>query len=993
MSMSSGSSEDPRGARQPRWLAFDRVWYQARYPEIVSWMEEQGYDDPELFYREVGCRYGHSPNRYFDEVWYCATYRDVHRALIDQTWSSGFEHYCAKGYKTYSPHWLFDEPFYRRRSPSLTDFSLRKDGLWNGYDHYLEIGEKRGFQASPFVDTRLCRAIAARYPEYFDDEGLLASWLVLPASLADSMPLSWYFDPVWYLQRYPEVQSAIDAGRYSNALHHYFMNDAPRQYDPLPFFSETYYLEHSPDILPTLDAGKFRNGYEHFVCFGAHEGRVPAEGIDLASYGRNLFVRSQCESGSYDSPFARFVAERQGYEGSTGVGAPEIDESQSRALFQREAEALLAGVARSPLDFSVHGMPEVSVIMVVHNQLALTIQALLSLRMNYAGAVQLILVDSGSTDETRQIHRLVRGAHILRYRTNIGYLAGCNAALPCVEAPAILYLNNDIRLYPEALPHALRRLYRHDATGAVAAKLVRSNLYLQEAGSIIWRDGATYGYRRQDDPNLPEANFVREVDYGSAAFLLVRTGLVRRLGGYDERYLPAYFEDTDLCVRLGKIGARIVYDPSVVVEHLEFGSSGHAGSHTLIQKHWHVFAKTHQDFLRYQQPPHVRNALLGRERRRPGRKRVLFIEDRIPLRGLGSGYVRSNDIVRAMVALGYHVTVYPVLPVQEASFLLYRDFPEEVELAFEQDMSTLGRFLEERAGYYDLLWIGRTHNMTRLLPILSEASRFLFRCGAILDTEVVAAPRTLLQHRIVEEKEPRDTLDELLKEELQSAHYCQQIVAVTERDAALVRRAGYPNVAVLGHSMTPHPTARSFDERKDILFLGAMHSEGSPNYDSMMWFAREVMPYLDSLPDDAVLRIAGYVPSGVDLTPLARHPRVDIVGTVEDLAPLFDQHRVFVAPTRFAGGLPFKLHEAAAYGLPIVATSLLREQVGWVEGEALLSAPSTHPELFASHVKRLYSDKDLWHHIREGALASVKRDVDPVAFKQRLAEIMTASLV
>lgn len=113
----------------------------------------------------------------------------------------------------------------------------------------------------------------------------------------------------------------------------------------------------------------------------------------------------------------------------------------------------------------------------------------------------------------------------------------------------------------------------------MGGKLIRTNMRLQEAGSIIWRDGATYGYLREDDPNLTTANFVRDVDYCSAAFLMVRTTLLRRLGGYDPRYTPAYFEDADLCVRILKAGMRIVYDPDVVIEHLEFGSSGAVGSH------------------------------------------------------------------------------------------------------------------------------------------------------------------------------------------------------------------------------------------------------------------------------------------------------------------------------------------------------------------------------------------------------------------------------
>lgn len=992
MTMSPGlSAEDLRDQRQPRWLLFDSEWYQKRYPDVAAWMAEKGYDNPELFYREVGCFYGHSPNRYFDEAWYRETYADVRRALIDQTWSSGFEHYCAEGYKKYSPHWLFDEVFYRRRALSLTEGYFQQKGLWNGYDHYLEVGERCGFRAGPFVDTRLCREMAQRFPDYFGEEGLLASWLVLPAYIADSAPISWYFDPVWYQQAYPQVKQDIENGRYTNTLHHYVTNETPRKYNPSFFFDEGYYLEHSPDIGPTLDAGKFRNGYEHFVCFGASEKRAPVEGVDLVAYYRNVQVRSQCESGLYDNAFTRFVAERCGHASMTGAEAPCIEENQSRVLFQREADALLASIARSPLDFTTYGMPEVSVIMVVHDQIALTLQALLSLRANYSGSIQLIIVNSGSLDETSQLRRFVHGADILTYRFNIGYLEGCNAALSYVKAPSILYLNNDLRLYPDALSHALRRLYQNKTTGAVAAKLVRSNLYLQEAGSIIWRDGATYGYRRQDNPNIPEVNFVREVDYGSAAFLLVRSGLVRRLAGYDERYCPAYFEDTDLCVRLDKLGARIVYDPSVVVEHLEFGSSGHKGSYHLIQKHWRIFAQQHQDFLRFQQPPHVCNALLGRERRHLHRKRVLFIEDRMPLRGLGSGYVRSNDIIRVMVDLGYHVTVYPVLDVQEEVFLLYREFPENVELAYGQNMTTLADFLEERAGYYDLLWIGRTHNMTRLLPILSKASRFLFRCSAVLDTEVVAAPRTLLQRRIVDKVEPRRSLDKLLKEELQSAHYCQHIIAVTAQDAALIKRAGYSNVAVLGHSMTVNPTPRSFEERRDILFLGAMHDETSPNYDSMMWFTQKVMPYLEDLPDKAVLRIVGYVPPAVDLTPLACHPRVEIVGAVDDLAPFFDQHRVFVAPTRFAGGLPFKVHQAAAYGLPIVATTLLREQTGWGNGE-ILSESIDNPEIFADAVRRLYNDKTLWHHLRTKALLAVEKELDPAIFKKKLAEIMVSSL-
>ena len=994
----------PAGGLSPRWLEFHAEWYLLRYADVKELMHQHGYSDAQLFYEDIGCHRGHSPNRYFDEVWYRQTYPEVRRGLLEKRWKSGFEHYCMEGYHGFSPHWLFNEVAYRRHYLELTDQHLAERGFCNGYDHYLSYGERHGFRAGPFVDVALLQKMAQQHEEWFGPEGLLASWLVLPSHVADSMPMSWYFDASWYLKTYPQVGEAIAAGEYGNALHHYLTNPTPDEFSPSPWFDEAYYRQTSPDILPSVGVGGLRNGYEHFVLFGAHEGRSPAEGINLELYKRHPLVWSDCDGGVYDSPFARLVAEKNGQAVPVGPEEPPLDEDQTRQLFRDEAALYLPAIARQKLDFRVRGMAEVSVIMVVHDQIDLTLQALASLRAGYDGAIELIIVDSGSRDETSGLEELVDGAIILRHRVNVGYLLGCNEALEHVTAPAVLYLNNDIRLYPDALHHALKRLYRLETTGAVAARLVRTNLYLQEAGSIIWRDGATYGYRRQDDPNIPEASFSREVDYGSAAFLLVKTGLLRRLGGYDTRYWPAYFEDTDLCVRLQKIGARIVYEPLAMVEHLEFGSSGQSGSHQLIQRHWKVFAQQHLEFLRQQQPQHIRNALLGRERRRPERQRVLLIEDRIPLRGLGSGYVRSNDIVRALVALDYHVTVFPVMREQTPSFLLYRDFPEEVELVFNQDMSTLPAFLEERAGYYDLLWVGRTHNMARLLPLLNEASRFLPHCGSVLDTEVVAAPRTLLQQKItgltpegqpapeLTQAEEEKELDRLLADELRCAHYCQQIVAVTEHDAELVRRAGYQNVMVLGHGMEPAPTSRPYGERKDILFLGAFHCEKAPNYDSMMWFVEEVMPLLKTLPEDVCLHVAGYVHPSVDMTPLGRHARVEILGAVDDLDALFDRYRVFVAPTRFAGGLPFKVHEAAARGLPMVVTDLLQQEVGWKAGESLLSAAVGDPAGFAAAVERLYGDEALWQRVRQSALEAVRRDTDLEQFRHRVKQIVDASL-
>jgi len=121
----------------------------------------------------------------------------------------------------------------------------------------------------------------------------------------------------------------------------------------------------------------------------------------------------------------------------------------------------------------------------------------------------------------RQNNDLDFGATQLRFDTNIGFLKGCNAALPSASADFVLLLNNDVELAPGAVAAALHRLASDPAIGAVGGKVIRTHGLLQEAGNIIWRDGVTSGYLRDASPLAPEANFVRDVDFCSGVFLML----------------------------------------------------------------------------------------------------------------------------------------------------------------------------------------------------------------------------------------------------------------------------------------------------------------------------------------------------------------------------------------------------------------------------------------------------------------------------------------
>ena len=160
-----------------------------------------------------------------------------------------------------------------------------------------------------------------------------------------------------------------------------------------------------------------------------------------------------------------------------------------------------------------------------------------------------------------------------------------------------------------------------------------------------------------------------------------------------------------------------------------------------------------------------------------------------------------------------------------------------------------------------------------------------------------------------------------------------------------------------------------------------MHQPDSPNYDSLCWFVDAVLPLIErALRWETRLTVVGYTAPEVRLDRFKDHPRVTLRGVLADTEPLYDSHRVFVAPTRIAAGTPYKVHEAASFGLPVVATEVLRRQLGWNDGTDLLVASGNDPALFAQQVVRLYRDAALWQALRDAALERLRQENDAAGY-------------
>lgn len=651
-------------------------------------------------------------------------------------------------------------------------------------------------------------------------------------------------------------------------------------------------------------------------------------------------------------------------------------------LFRTELELFLASGATLAVKPCI--APAVSIVLVLHNRAELTYTCLTSL-FTITTSYELIIVDNASTDDTARLLAAVSGARVVRNSENIHFLRAVNQAAELASGTYLLFLNNDARLLPGALDSAVDLIEDDPAIGAVGAQVVRLDGTLQEAGSIIWQDGSCQGYGRDENPLNSEYMFQRDVDYCSGVFLLTSRALFLENGGFDRAFAPAYYEETDYCMRLRALGKRIVYNPGSVVLHVEFASSSSPAEALALQKkHCEIFRARHAAALAGHCECSAMNILKARCAQRAA-QRVLHIEDCVPHAFLGSGYPRSRDVLIALDALGCQVTFYPLLTLPENWDAVYSDIPRTVEVVAEGGFDRLEAFLKARAGYYTTVIISRPHTMWIVNKILKRFPGALAGAQVIYDAEAVFCIRDIRKNAVQGKKISQTQQDVVVEEELKLALEADRVVTVSETEKHMYIEHGYSDVRILGHTVPLRMTPHGFKERCDFVFVGAFPGRDSPNADSVVWFVEKVLPLIRARLKEPFKFIIAGTNSRKVLDGL-QCDHVEVMGRVDDLSQLYNACRVFVVPTRYAAGIPYKAHHAAAHGIPLVATGLIGDQLGWVHEQDVLIADSA--EDFAAQCVRLYTDEELWNRLRASAAERIKIECSHEAFIERVRTII-----
>ena len=677
---------------------------------------------------------------------------------------------------------------------------------------------------------------------------------------------------------------------------------------------------------------------------------------------------------------ARFASlEGLGIQLYSGPAAKERYTEDARQALKRFLES------DSRLAFATGDSPRVSILLVLYNRAELTLACLRSILANVKLPVELILVDNASSDETPRLLERVDGATVLRNRENLGFLRACNQGAAEAKGEQLLFLNNDAVLLPNAVERAYSLLQEEPKAGAVGGRILLLDGSLQEAGSIVWQDGSCLGYGRGDEPSLPQYMFRRDVDYCSGAFLMTPLAQFRDLGGFDEVYAPAYYEETDYCLRLHETGQEVLYDPGIMILHYEFGSSEAASATSLQRRNRETFVVRHRDYLAARPRPGRGNILAARFVN-GSKKKVLYIDDRVPHRSLGSGFPRSNFILNTLVELGYQVTMYPLnFPTEDSWDSVHSDISPRIEVMLGLGRQELEQHLKERRGYYDTIFVSRPHNMDFFSQVAAGIWLSGDRPKVVYDAEAIFALRDAAKHELFTGAEKRK-LEKAVRAEVDLVKGADLVIAVSPGERETFTRYYHGEVHVVGHALSVEPSDTPFEARSGFLFVGNMDYNGSPNVDSMVWFIEEVFPSIRETLSGARLMLVG-ANAAPEIRQLADRDGVELLGRQEQLDEFYRNARVFVAPTRFAGGIPYKIHEAAALGVPVVASQLLVDQLDWRAGRDILSADIHNPEDFARRCIELYTDAGQWQMIRENALERIREECSVDVLKSHVREV------
>ena len=636
------------------------------------------------------------------------------------------------------------------------------------------------------------------------------------------------------------------------------------------------------------------------------------------------------------------------------------------------------------LSFPRYENPLVSVLIPVYNQIDYTLKCLASIKQHPPGvAIEIVVADDCSTDATPDVLARIDGITVVSHEENLGFLRSCNRTVDSCRGEFIFLLNNDTTVHSGWLDKLVETFSVHPDAGLVGSKLVYPDGTLQEAGGIVWKDASGWNYGRNGDPDAPEFNYFKEVDYVSGAAIMFPRQLFLELGKFDENLAPAYYEDTDFAFSVRANGKKVYFQPASVITHFEGKSHGTDENSGIKQNQLINQGKFRKKWAGVLDEQHFDNAqqLLQARERSFGKTTVLVIDHYVPHFDKDAGSRSTYQYLQLLVQSGFNV-----------KFLGDNFFKHEPYTSVLQGMGievlhgtyyerNWEKWLRGHAGYVDVVYMMRPHIAGRYVDVVNTLKPRPRTIYFGHDLHYLRLQRQFELHpdkNLAADKVYWERKEYALFEKFDQIYYPSQI----EVDEILARNPNLPVKAIPLYAFDQfEDEPPEFSSREGLIFVGGFNHP--PNSDGLLWFVNEVFPtVLESLPDLQLYIVGSNMPDEIKRL---ESSNIKVEGFLSDeaLGELYRRIRMSVVPLRFGAGIKGKVLDAMQKGIPVATTSIGAEGIPNAGTNLLVEDVSAD---FANRIVESYGDLEMLERHSIAGLDTIAKHFSTDAVLKVIAE-------
>ncbi len=629
-------------------------------------------------------------------------------------------------------------------------------------------------------------------------------------------------------------------------------------------------------------------------------------------------------------------------------------------------------VVLDEIDFSTGSeAPVVSILIASFGKVDYTARCLWSIwKFPPSVPYEVILLEDASGDPAVIVFHQVKGLRFIENEINLGYLRSSNEMAFLARGRFLHILNNDTQVMPGAIDALHARCAENDSL-MVGSRLIYPDGTLQEAGGIVWRDGSACNHGRGQSPWKAEFSYPREVDYCSGASVMLSKALWQQLGGYDERYIPAYYEDTDLAFSLRAIGGTVAYEPLSIVVHHEGVSHGTSASQGLKAYQAANALKFREKWARELQENHFPpgEGYVKAKEKAARTKLVLVLDRHVPEIDRDAGSRSIMSLMEAYLSRGCTVKFWPLSECAQPHHV-HRLQAAGIEVLSPAEQGSLRKWLKKNGKFLDAVLLSRPEVAKALLAFVKAGTA----APVVYYGHDLHFARLHMQAEVSPLAGIRAQARDMMKLEKWIWRQVDKVLYPSREEVDLVKNlmpsADVHRINAFHLRPDRFRVRRSRESTRQLTLIFVSGFQHAPNEDAATWFVKEIFPFVQKRHPSCRLKLVGAGPTR-QVKDLASAD-VEVTGQVSEelLKKHYEQADLAVVPLRFGAGVKLKVLEAMALGVPLVTTD--------VGLQGLADADFAHgfntPASFAARIGELLEDPQMATHLIECQYEYIERN-------------------